>query len=242
MGSEVFINYRGEDSRSYGALLYVELSRCFGSELVFLDSESIPAGADFVEQLLGRVRRARVMLAVVGPGWLAAGQRWRPWVKEPADWTRLELVEAFTAGVTVIPVLTDDAEMPTERELPGSLAALSRCQYRRLRHRDAVADLDRILGDLIAFDPQLALAARRRSAATLRPAPASRLDRWRRELDRWNGAVNPSLATPPARPAPGALSGLTANPSAPTAHLDRYRTLVAGRRRGWPPRDTSALE
>jgi hypothetical protein len=53
---EVFINYRGEDSHSYGALLHAELSRRFGPELVFLDSESIPAGADFVEQLLGRVR------------------------------------------------------------------------------------------------------------------------------------------------------------------------------------------
>jgi hypothetical protein len=40
----VFINYRGEDSRAYGALLYVELSRHFGRDLVFMDSESIQAG------------------------------------------------------------------------------------------------------------------------------------------------------------------------------------------------------
>jgi len=39
----VFINYRGEDSHSYGALLYTELTRQFGDELVFLDAESIPA-------------------------------------------------------------------------------------------------------------------------------------------------------------------------------------------------------
>jgi hypothetical protein len=57
-----FINYRGEDSHSYGALLYTELSRHFGSELVFLDSESIPAGADFAVQLLARVRGCGVLL------------------------------------------------------------------------------------------------------------------------------------------------------------------------------------
>jgi len=42
------IYYREDDSYSYGALLHAELSRRFGPELVFLDSESIPAGADFV--------------------------------------------------------------------------------------------------------------------------------------------------------------------------------------------------
>jgi hypothetical protein len=31
----VFINYRGEDSHSYGALLYTELKSRFGKEQVF---------------------------------------------------------------------------------------------------------------------------------------------------------------------------------------------------------------
>ena len=54
----VFINYRGEDSHSYGALLHRDLTERFGKDLVFLDAESIPAGADFVQELLGRVRSA----------------------------------------------------------------------------------------------------------------------------------------------------------------------------------------
>lgn len=33
----VFINYRGEDSHSYGALLYTELARQFGEDRVFLE-------------------------------------------------------------------------------------------------------------------------------------------------------------------------------------------------------------
>ena len=68
----IFINYRGEDSYSYGALLYAELSRRFGPEFVFLDSESIPPGTDFTEALLTRVRQAKVMLTVIGSRWLAA--------------------------------------------------------------------------------------------------------------------------------------------------------------------------
>jgi hypothetical protein len=157
----VFINYRGVDSRSYGALLYTELSRAFGSELVFLDSESIPAGADFAESLLSRVRACRVLLAVIGPRWLTTtggdGRR----IDDPADWVRRELVEALAGGVRVIPVLTDDAGLPAEADLPADIAALGRCQYRRLRHREATADLDRLRADLTA-DPVLHAAVRRR--------------------------------------------------------------------------------
>jgi hypothetical protein len=36
-------------------LLYTELARQFGADHVFLDAESIPAGADFVEELLTQV-------------------------------------------------------------------------------------------------------------------------------------------------------------------------------------------
>jgi tetratricopeptide (TPR) repeat protein len=155
----IFINYRGEDSYSYGALLHAELSRRFGSSLVFLDSESIPAGADYVEQLLDRVRQARVVLVVIGTRWLAAAGPAGRRIDDPADWIRRELVEAFAYGLRVIPVLTDGADMPTEEDLPDQLAALARCQYRQLRHRDASADLARLATDLADLDPGLGAAA-----------------------------------------------------------------------------------
>src|SRR5262249_17660682 len=155
----VFINYRGEDSYSYGALLHAELCRRFGSGLVFLDSESIPAGADYVEQLLGQVRRARVVLAVIGTRWLIASGPDGRRIDDPADWIRRELVEAFAAGLRVIPVLIDGADMPTAADLPDELALLARCQYRRLRHRDASVDLARLVAELAELDPELTAAA-----------------------------------------------------------------------------------
>jgi hypothetical protein len=157
----VFINYRGADSRSYGAMLYAELARRFGPERVFLDAESIPAGSDYVEQLLGRVRRARVLLAVIGGRWLATDSGGRRGIDDPADWIRRELVAAFDAGVRVVPVLTDGARMPAEGELPADLAPLVRCQFRRLRHRDATADVGRLVADLAGLDPDLGLALQR---------------------------------------------------------------------------------
>jgi tetratricopeptide (TPR) repeat protein len=158
VGRTVFINYRGEDSHTCGALLYEHLTGRFGKDLVFLDCESIPAGADFVEELLGRVRSARIVLAVIGPSWLTAinPTTGRRRIEDPADWIRRELAEAFAAGVRVIPVLTDQAELPAATDLPADIAALSRCQYRHLRRREPTSDLARIVTDLTTLDPILA--------------------------------------------------------------------------------------
>src|SRR5262249_733778 len=113
-GGGGFINYGGADSYSYGALLHAELSRVVGPELVFLDSQSIPAGADFVEQILGRVRQARVVLAVIGSHWLTAtGPGGERWLDDPADWIRRGLAEAVTARGRGIPVLTGDTPQAT---------------------------------------------------------------------------------------------------------------------------------
>lgn len=166
MERAVFINYRGEDSHSYGALLYTELARQFGVEQVFLDCESISAGVDFVRELLDRVRSARVLLAVIGPHWLTTTDcHGRRRIDSAEDWIRQELVEAFAADVRVVPILTEDAQIPTAEDLPADIAALSRCQARRLRYREPTSDLARIVTDLSSHDPVLAAAARGRDTA-----------------------------------------------------------------------------
>lgn len=151
----VFINYRGDDSPGYAALVYAELRRRFGRDFVFLDNESIPVGHDFAEILLTRVRESSVLLALIGSTWLTStgpnGRR----LHDAGDWTRRELAEAFRAGVLVVPLLVDDAVLPSERELPPDIAALGRCQYRRLRHREASTDLARLAVDLAAAQPLL---------------------------------------------------------------------------------------
>lgn len=167
MDHRVFINYRGADTSSYGALLYMELTRQFGEGRIFLDCESIPPGTDFVDELVRRVRSAHIMLAVIGPSWLSVTDSdGRRRIDDPADWIRRELVEAFTAGVRVIPVLTDGATLPAESDLPPDIAALHRCQTRPLRAREPTGDLARITADLIALDPQLAAAARHHQRPT----------------------------------------------------------------------------
>lgn len=158
----VFISYRGEDSQSYGALLHSELSRRFGADQVFLDSESTPAGEDFVEVLLSRLRTCSVLLAVIGPRWLTVtDDAGRPRIDSPEDWVRRELVEAFAHGMRVIPILTDGVQIPCEADLPNDIAWLHRRQALRMHHRNTSHDLARIVEELTGMDPQLDEAARR---------------------------------------------------------------------------------
>src|SRR5262250_1122769 len=134
--SGVFINYRGADSDTAAVLIDRELAARLGSDRVFLDSRSIPAGADFVEELLARLRACSVLVVVIGPRWLtvtdAAGRRR---IDDPRDWIRWEIVEALSAGLRVVPVLTGDAALPPEEDLPAAIAELSHRQYLPLRHR-----------------------------------------------------------------------------------------------------------
>jgi hypothetical protein len=227
VSGEIFINYRRADSGSYGALLYVDLVRHFGPGVVFMDSMSILAGSDFTVELPERVRRTRVLLAVIGPAWLACtDQLGRRLIDDPDDWVRRELALAFTAGVRVVPVLTDNAQLPLAAELPSDIAPLARSQYRLLRSRDVVADLDRLRRDLVEAVPDLAAepgrsvgrpqvrgaaeAAAVRGAPVAAPATAGTVPSSRMAacLSGWTiGLMVASVALTSGRPASGRPAG-----------------------------------
>jgi tetratricopeptide (TPR) repeat protein len=170
----VFINYRGEDSDTAAALIDRELAARFGSDRIFLDSRSIPAGVDFVEELLDRLRPSSVLLVVIGPRWLtvtdATGQRR---LDDPGDWVRREIAEALSQGLRVIPVLTGDAVLPAEADLPDDIAGLSRRQYVPLRRRYITVDLAYLVERITEANPELAKVAAQRQAGVPRQLPAA---------------------------------------------------------------------
>src|SRR5262249_26515036 len=154
--SGVFINYRGEDSDTAAVLIDRELAARFGSDRVFLDCRSIPAGTDFVAELLGRLRACSVLVGVIGPRWLTlTDPARRRRIDDPRDWIRREIFEAFTHGLRVIPVVTDDVALPAEADLPAEIAGLSRRQYVPLRRRYTSVDLAFLVEAIIETDPAL---------------------------------------------------------------------------------------
>ena len=142
----LFVNYRSCDQPWAAVILDQVLSGRFGENAVFLDSRSMPPGTEFDKTLLVAVRRSAVLLVVVGDRWEAAvDSLGRRLIDSRQDWVRREIVAAFSAGTTVVPVLIDETPRLQVETLPSSIRRLAVCQYLRLRHRDAKQDLANLL-------------------------------------------------------------------------------------------------
>lgn len=77
---KVFINYRSNDA-GWAALLQEKLLEQFSGEDIFLAGQTVNLGEDFSTRILTAVRDSAVLLAVIGPRWLArdaSGHRRKP--------------------------------------------------------------------------------------------------------------------------------------------------------------------
>jgi hypothetical protein len=122
--AKVFISYRREDSAGVAGRIFDRLRAHFGDDSIFMDIDSIPFGEDFREHIDAAVGQCDVVLAVIGPRWsgkTAASRR----IDEPRDFVRIEIESALQRGIPVIPDLLDHTRMPTEAEVPASLAKLT---------------------------------------------------------------------------------------------------------------------
>jgi non-specific serine/threonine protein kinase len=119
MSVRVFVSYRRDDSRQAVGRLRDRLADAFGEQSVFLDVDSIDFGFDFRTVMREAIDNADAVVAVVGPGFNPAR------LAEPDDYVRQELSEAFALGKLIVPVLVEDARMPTPKELPADLEPLS---------------------------------------------------------------------------------------------------------------------
>ena len=145
----VFISYRRGDAAYPAGRLFDRLVDRFGAGRVFEDVDSIEPGDDFAEVITATVESCAVLLAVIGPHWLAAaGQDGRRRLDDPADFVRLEIEAALARGVRVIPVLVDGAQLPRAEQLPASLGRLAGRQALELSHARFGSDIGRLMSVL----------------------------------------------------------------------------------------------
>lgn len=124
----IFINYRREDSSGWAGRLSRDLVASLGGDEVFADIADIEPGVDFAETIAKKLASVDVLLAVIGPRWLAAadkktaGRR----LDDPDDLVRKEIATALQRGIRVVPVLVGGAALPSAEELPDDLKGLIR--------------------------------------------------------------------------------------------------------------------
>jgi hypothetical protein len=122
--ADIFLSYRRADSVAQANGIYERLQLAFGADAVFLDVNSIEAGADFPERLASQVRGSRVVLVLIGNSWLA-GEPGARRLDQAGDWVRREILLAYQHVHHVIPVLVAGAAMPGAAELPVDLSFLA---------------------------------------------------------------------------------------------------------------------
>lgn len=125
-GDQIMISYRRSDTLAWAGRLFDRLDREFNQDEVFLDIDSILPGDDFEKRIEDILAACEVLVAVIGTSWLTTtDEDGRRRLDDPEDYVRLELAAALRMDITVIPVLVDDADMPSSEALPPDLAALA---------------------------------------------------------------------------------------------------------------------
>src|SRR5262249_33633808 len=150
MPSKIFISYRRDDSVESALGIGQYLERELGRQNVFIDVD-MRAGATFPLVLGKRLAECKVMLVLIGPGWLdtrdSSGRRR---LDNPDDWVRVEVSQGLRSNVTVIPVLLGGAEMPRKGELPQELHGLVDRQAMRVSTTAFRSDMVALTRDIRA--------------------------------------------------------------------------------------------
>ena len=63
----VFLSYRRADSAGHTGRIFDRLATRLGPELVFMDTDGIESGQDFVDRIDRTLASAPVVLVVIGP-------------------------------------------------------------------------------------------------------------------------------------------------------------------------------
>ena len=153
--STIILSYRREDSAGVTGRIFDRLTQEFGTDRVFMDIDSMPAGVDFHDHLQEILADCGALLVVVGKSWRSQRKGQPARIMDPDDWVRIEVETALERSIPVVPLLIDGATLPTRDQLPESLWPLLRRNALPVDSgRDFHAQMTRLVRDLrVQLDP-----------------------------------------------------------------------------------------
>lgn len=145
----VFISYRRQDSAAAARWMYSSLQRTFGMDSVFMDTESIRISDDWSDQIDQALKRATLLMAVIGPQWLRITDEFgRRRIDREDDWVRNEIAHALGGRIRLVPVLLSRTPLPERDALPAPLQRLVQRQAFDLRDDRWEQDLTALIASL----------------------------------------------------------------------------------------------
>jgi TIR domain len=174
----ICLSYRRSDSSGIGGRIYDHLVSHFGAGSVFMDVSGIPYAEDFRKRIRIEFENAKVLVALIGPSWLGQRDDGPARIQERLDPIRIEIYTALTQNLLVVPVLVDNAQMPSPDDLPRNIKEFA---YRNAMRVDSGADFPVHIGRLVAViarslgrESETAPNANAVDATTTLPSPQTR--------------------------------------------------------------------
>jgi hypothetical protein len=179
----IFISYRRGDTTAYAMLLEDALGNHFGKQNVFRDIGSIEPGVDFVTAIERALETCAVMLVVIGRDWeTKLMEHEQPGHEDYMR--RLEVATALKRNVRVIPLLVEEASMPSADKLPDDLVALARRTAVQLHDPNWQSDVQHLITFLETVTGRRQPTAGSTTAIGVRPhSRSANEDVFRMELD-----------------------------------------------------------
>jgi formylglycine-generating enzyme required for sulfatase activity len=148
---KIFISYRREETGYPAQHIYEKLVDRFGKDSVVFDVDTIPPGADFRDYINKEVGKCDIMLAIMGNHWIELLEQR---TNEPRDFVRIEIQSALDRKIPVVPVFTENAQVPREKDLPPELRDLVYKQAVEVRiGSDYQSQLNRLIDGLKKLFP-----------------------------------------------------------------------------------------
>jgi hypothetical protein len=123
--AKIILSYRRSDARAMAGRIRDKLASRYGERSVYMDVDNIPFGTDFRKHFNAALDEGDIVVAIIGPGWLGAGQGAQPRILDETDPVRVEIETALRRGIAIVPILIDGATMPKPAQLPDSLGNIS---------------------------------------------------------------------------------------------------------------------
>ena len=143
----LFLSYRATDSSGHTGRLYDRLSAFFGPEHVCMAIKTTTSGDDFLDALEKELSVCNILIAVIGPHWLAK-EAGKSLIFEDKDIVRGAIHHAIQKNLPIIPVLINEASMPAASELPDDIGGILRRHAHTLRDGRWNSDVQKLI-DLI---------------------------------------------------------------------------------------------
>jgi hypothetical protein len=147
----VFICYRRRDGHCAGTVAE-HLTSAVGNGSVFRDIDALRAGADWQQGILSSIASSDVFLSLIGTDWIGNAADSTSRISNPGDTLRREIEYAIERQIPIVPVLVDDALLPGEAKLPGSIRGILSLQCERIRDSDFRSDVQRLCVAVQAFE------------------------------------------------------------------------------------------